>query len=73
MSLPVVLTSILFITITNPSSGGKADNINDITVKDMNGKLINLSYYNGKVLMIVNVASECGFTPQYKEFEAIYE
>ena len=45
------------------------DNINDITVTDMSGELINLSDYNGKVLLIVNVASECGNTTQYSGLE----
>jgi len=49
------------------------DNINGITVLDMNKKEVNLSDYNGKVLLIVNVASECGNTPQYAGLEEIYE
>lgn len=49
------------------------DNINDITVTKMNGDIVNLSGYNGKVLLIVNVASECGYTPQYTGLEEIYE
>jgi len=39
----------------------------------MNGDIVNLSGYNGKVLLIVNVASECGYTPQYTGLEEIYE
>ena len=51
----------------------KMNNINDITVLDMNKNEINLSDYNGKVLLIVNVASECGFTRQYEGLQEIYE
>ena len=49
------------------------DNINDITVLDMNKKEVKLSDLNGKVLMIVNVASECGYTRQYAGLEEIYK
>jgi glutathione peroxidase len=43
------------------------------TVKDIDGKDVNLSDYKGKVVLIVNVASKCGNTPQYKPLEAMYE
>ncbi|MCI6609944.1 MAG: glutathione peroxidase [Ezakiella sp.] len=48
-------------------------NVYDFTVKDMNGKEVNLSEYKGKVLLIVNTATGCGFTPHYEPLEAMYK
>ena len=52
---------------------GFAKGIYDFKVKDDLGKEVSLSQYKGKVLLIVNTATKCGFTPQYKELEALYE
>ena len=40
--------------------------IHDVEVKDIDNKIINMNVYKGKTLLIVNVASACGFTPQYQ-------
>ncbi len=50
-----------------------AQSIYDFKVKDDAGKEVPLSDYKGKVLLIVNTATRCGFTPQYKELEALYD
>ena len=47
--------------------------IYDYSVQDAQGNDVSLSKYKGKVLLIVNTATACGFTPQYKELEEIYE
>ena len=50
-----------------------AQSIYDFTVKDDAGKDVSLAEYKGKVLLIVNTATRCGFTPQYKDMEPLYQ
>ena len=47
--------------------------IYSFTTRKPNGESVNLSNYKDKVLLIVNTASECGFTPQYKDLQQLYE
>ncbi len=47
--------------------------IYDYKVKDITGKEVSLDQYKGKFLVVVNVASKCGFTPQYEGLEAMYK
>ena len=69
MKKPAFLLSLLlFLTVA-----ARAESLYEIPVKDMDGKETSLSDHKGQVLLIVNVASKCGFTPQYTALEALYE
>jgi len=48
-------------------------NVYDFTVKDRKGNDVSLADYKGKVLLIVNTATGCGFTPQYTDLQALYD
>ena len=64
---------LLAITMTTTFSLLAADSLFDIPLKDIDGKDTTLKPYQGKVLLVVNVASKCGFTPQYTALEAVYK
>jgi glutathione peroxidase len=62
-----------FAVVSAADPAKKATSVLDFHVKDIEGKDVDLAGYKGKVLLIVNTASQCGLTPQYKDLEAIYE
>ena len=67
-SIVLLAALLLMQTIT-----ARAGSIHDIAVKDIDGKDTPLKAYKGKVVLIVNVASKCGLTPQYKALEAVHQ
>jgi glutathione peroxidase len=73
----VTLMLMLWIALAAPGAVPKtfaADkSIYDFTMKSIDGGPVSLNSYKGKVVMVVNVASKCGFTPQYAGLEKLYE
>lgn len=60
--------------MTNLDNAAVQDkSIYTIKINDIDGNPLDLSIYKGKKLIIVNVASECGFTPQYNDLQAVYK
>jgi len=55
------------------AAGGLAKNVLDFSLQSIDGQETALSQFQGKVLLLVNTASKCGLTPQYKALEAIYK
>jgi len=70
--MKLILLSFL-LAATAAFGAGNREPLKDIPLKDIDGKETSLKAYAGKVLLVVNVASKCGNTPQYKDLEAAYE
>lgn len=65
----LICSLLAFLSLSNAS----AQTVYDFNVKNDEGKEVSLSDYKGKVILIVNTATRCGFTPQYKELEELYQ
>lgn len=70
MKAMILLTSVL---LAQFASAAPMPSLYDIPLKDINGQETSLKAYSGQVLLVVNVASKCGYTPQYKGLEAVYQ
>ena len=68
----ILSISLLSRASDSPELGDKMNSVYDFTLKDIDRKEVSLSQYRGKVVLIVNVASKCGFTPQYTGLQSLY-
>jgi glutathione peroxidase len=68
-----ILLLILFICSAAHSSPAQTQNFFNFSANDISGKKIHFSQYRGKVVLVVNTASQCGFTPQLKDLEDIFK
>jgi glutathione peroxidase len=70
MKILLIVSTLLLVQVVCAQA---AESLYDIPLKDIDGKSTSLKAYKGKVLLIVNVASKCGYTPQYAGLEALQE
>ena len=67
------LLSIFFLILFMSKADASEKVFHDFTIESISGETINLSDYKSKVVLLVNTASKCGFTPQYSGLQKIYE
>ena len=67
------LFSIFFLILFMSNADASEKVFHDFTIESISGETINLSDYKSKVVLLVNTASKCGFTPQYSGLQKIYE
>ncbi len=70
--LTVALLLIAMMTAVAQNTEKNMKTVYDFSLKDKKGNEVSLEQYKGKVLLIVNTATGCGFTPQYEDLEAMY-
>lgn len=73
LSILLTLSAIALLVAASPLLANSRQSLYDFALQRIDGQPESLSAYRGQVLLIVNVASKCGFTPQYEGLEALYD
>jgi len=73
MKLALLSVALLMLALAVPASAADAKGPLDFKVKSIDQKPVDLNQYKGEVLLVVNVASKCGYTPQYKGLEELWD
>ena len=69
----LILTTLIMFSFLEKADAKYEKSFFDLNIKSINDKVINLNEYKGKVVLLVNVASKCGFTKQYSGLQTLYE
>ena len=69
----LILTSLIMFTFFQKVDAKYDKIFFDLKINDINNKVVNLSDFKGKIILLVNVASKCGFTKQYTGLQELYE
>src|SRR6476660_8747977 len=72
MNLALLSFALVMVALALPTSAAEATGPLDFKMNSLDGKPVDLQKYKGDVVLIVNVASKCGLTPQYKQLETVY-
>ena len=67
-----IVSGVFYFGTSTPTAENKVKSVLDFTMTDIDGKDVKLNKYKGKVVLMVNTASKCGYTPQYEGLQSIY-